>query len=131
MGRGKKQIQDVEVFSNRLNQLFETARRQDGKRFTQEEVVRGSKGTLSRVYLWKLRTGRAKNPSMRVVQALADSFGVSVDFFTCPEGGSDIDQSSRVDDPVVAQICEKYCQLDAQGRRVILNLADYLISLKA
>lgn len=123
-------MQDADIFTNRLNQLFQTSTRPDGKPFTQEEVVRGSNGALTRVYLWKLRTGRAKNPSMKVVQVIANFFGVSVDYFSYPEDRNNLDKMSSVDDPMVAQICEKYCQLDERGRRVILNLADYLLSLK-
>jgi len=68
---------------------------------------------------------------MRVVQALADFFGVSVDYFSAPDEQGKLGAERNLDDPLVAQICEKYSQLDEQGKRVILNLIDYLIKLKS
>ena len=121
-------MDDTGRFSARLNALFQTLMRPDGKQYSQQDVVDGCQDTITRVYLWKLRTGRATNPSMRVVQALADFFGVSVDYFASPD---DPGAERDVDDPMVAQICERYSQLDDQGRRVILNLVDYLIKLKS
>jgi transcriptional regulator with XRE-family HTH domain len=120
----------ADLFSARLNALFQASRRADGRRYTQEDVVRGCNGALTRVYLWKLRTGKAKNPSMRVVQALADFFGVSVDYFSTPGEWGEIGVERGADDPLVARMCEKYGQLDEQGKLVILNLVDYLLELK-
>jgi len=124
-------MDDTGKFSARLNALFETSTRPDGKHYIQQDVVDGCQGTITRVYLWKLRTGRARNPSMRVVQALADFFGVSVDYFSAPDHQGGLGAERNVDDPIIAQICEKCSQLDDQGRRVILNLIDYLIKLKS
>ena len=124
-------MDDTGKFSARLNALFETSTRPDGKQYSQQDVVDGCQGTITRVYLWKLRTGRARNPSMRVVQALADTFGVSVDYFSAPDEQGELGAERNVDDPMIAQIREKYSQLDDQGRRVILNLIDYLIKLKS
>ena len=124
-------MDDTGRFAARLNALFQTSTRPDGKHYSQQDVVEGCQGTITRVYLWKLRTGRARNPSMRVVQALADFFGVSVDYFSAPDEQGKLGAERNLDDPLVAQICEKYSQLDEQGKRVILNLIDYLIKLKS
>ena len=110
---------EANQFAFRLNALFQTSRGRDGIRYSQQDVVDGCKGMLTRVYLWKLRTGRAKNPSMRIVQALADFFGVSVNYFSAPVEKQPVDAEPRLDNPLIVEICEKYCLLDAQGRRVI------------
>lgn len=68
---------------------------------------------------------------MRVVQALADFFGVSVDYFSAPDEQGGLGTERNLDDPLVAQMCVKYSQLDDQGRRVILNLVDYLVKLRS
>ena len=77
-------------FSDKLNLLFERKTRRDGSRYSQEEVIRGTQGVLTRAYLWKLRTGRAKNPGFNIVQALADFFKVDLNYFRSdanqPEG---------------------------------------------
>lgn len=124
-------MDDTGRFSARLNALFQTSTHPDGRHYSQQDVVDGCQGTITRVYLWKLRTGRARNPSMRVVQALADFFGVSVDYFSAPDEQGGLGAERNLDDPLVAQMCVKYSQLDDQGRRVILNLVDYLVKLRS
>jgi transcriptional regulator with XRE-family HTH domain len=118
-------------FAAKLEHLFTTRLRIDGRRYTQDEVVQGCDGALTRVYLWKLRTGRATNPSMRVVQALADFFSVGVDYFSLSEDDTDTSGPPAVGDPIVRHMAEKFSQLDDRGRRVFLNLLDYVLSLKS
>ncbi len=47
--------------AEKLEKLFAEARKADGSIYTQAEVVEGTTGALRRVYLWKLRTGRASD----------------------------------------------------------------------
>jgi transcriptional regulator with XRE-family HTH domain len=72
-------------FAKKLNTLFETKTKPDGSKYTQEEVIQGTNGVLTRAYLWKLRTGRAKNPGFNIVQALADFFEVDINYFRVSE----------------------------------------------
>src|SRR5690554_1806584 len=72
-------------FAKKLNTLFETKTKPDGTKYTQEEVIQGTKGLLTRAYLWKLRTGRAKNPGFNIVQALANFFEVDINYFQATE----------------------------------------------
>jgi len=77
---------DTEIdFAKKLNTLFETKTKPDGSKYTQEEVIQGTNGVLTRAYLWKLRTGRAKNPGFNIVQALADFFDVDINYFRVSE----------------------------------------------
>ena len=59
-----------ENFSKKLNSLFEEKRKPDGSKYSQTEVIEGTKGVLTRVYLWKLRTGRASNPGYQIIKAI-------------------------------------------------------------
>jgi len=68
-------------FALRLKRLFEEKRKPDGKKYSQTEVLEGLQGVVTRVYLWKLRNGRAANPSYQVIRGLADFFGVSPGYF--------------------------------------------------
>src|SRR5258706_42082 len=70
-----------ENFAAKLNRLFKEKRKPDGTLYTQTEVVENTKGVLTRVYLWKLRTGRASNPGLQVIRALAEFFGVDPSYF--------------------------------------------------
>ena len=118
------------LLAERLAQLFETARKVDGSRYTQTEVVEGTHGVLTRVYLWKLRTGRATNPSFQIIKALADFFQVDANYFT--QGDAD-----EIGKPVIRPagrytqaIQERACQLDDKAQKAILDLMDYLLSIK-
>ena len=66
------------TLAEKLEQLFEEKRKPDGSKYTQTEVVEGTDGVLTRVYLWKLRTGRATNPGFHIIKAIADFFEVDI-----------------------------------------------------
>jgi transcriptional regulator with XRE-family HTH domain len=67
-------------FADRLNYLFETVR-PDGRKtpYSDREVAKGTGMTAT--YVGFLRSGERKNPTYRLVQALADFFSVSPLFF--------------------------------------------------
>jgi transcriptional regulator with XRE-family HTH domain len=67
-------------FAARLNHLFEEKRKPDGTRYARKEVLE-SAPMLTRVYLWRLQTGKVSKPSYGVVKALADFFGVDPSYF--------------------------------------------------
>ena len=110
-------------FSQQLNNLFATVTRPDGKSFTQEEVVQGCEGKLTRVYLWKLRSGQAKNPSFTIACALADFFGVSVASFQLP-GGRQEPLEQALQNPLVQQLYARATRLDNQALQAILHVID-------
>jgi transcriptional regulator with XRE-family HTH domain len=65
----------------KVDHLFLTVRRPDGRVYTYDEVEAGTGGRVSRSYVWKLRNGRNRNPSLDVIEALADFFGVPASYF--------------------------------------------------
>ena len=72
------------TFQERLNHLF------DSKRATYRDVVDGTGGIIREAYLWQLRTGRAINPSYKVIAALASYFNVKPGYFF----GEEVNSSS-------------------------------------
>jgi transcriptional regulator with XRE-family HTH domain len=122
---------DQVTLAERLEKLFDEVRKPDGKKYTQAEVVAGTQGVLTRVYLWKLRTGRAANPSFHVVQALAGFFGVDVDYFARSEADAAEEATRAPTGRYFAEICDRAARLDERGRKAILDLIDYLLSLQA
>src|SRR4030066_1847779 len=68
--------------ADKLEKLFDEVRKPDGSKYTQTEVVEGTNGVLTRVYLWKLRTGRATNPGFQIIKAIADFFDVDINYFS-------------------------------------------------
>ncbi|HEX5503966.1 MAG TPA: helix-turn-helix transcriptional regulator [Thermomicrobiales bacterium] len=80
----KKSSRSGEQFAGRLNDLFKRSH-PPGREFTNEEVSAGilqRKGVqITANYIGQLRSGRAKNPSLSVIEALADFFGAPPEYF--------------------------------------------------
>jgi transcriptional regulator with XRE-family HTH domain len=115
-------------FSSKLNHLFEENRKPDGTRYSQKEVIESAPGILSRVYLWRLRTGKASRPSYRVVKALADFFGVDPTYFF-PD-----DDLSTLDTPhsdLTQQIALRSAGLDEDGQRTVLMMIEAIKKSKS
>ncbi len=72
--------------ADRINYLFDTIRREDGKPYSNDEVAaemeaRGNGLTVSGAYLSLLRRGKRQNPTARHLEALAQFFSVDVAYF--------------------------------------------------
>jgi transcriptional regulator with XRE-family HTH domain len=83
--------------SGKIDHLFHTVRREDGREYTYDEVEQGTDLRVSRSYVWKLRHGRNSNPSLDVIEALSNFFGVEPEYFFVPKDGDD-DRSRRIAD---------------------------------
>jgi len=66
-------------FAERLNQLFEEKRKPNGTRYSRKEVLE-SIPALTRIYLWRLQTGKVARPAYEIVTALAEFFGVTPEY---------------------------------------------------
>lgn len=66
-------------FADRLNLAFRTVTKPDGSEYTQRELEVATGITPS--YIGRLRSGKADNPSLKVIQALAKFFNVQASFF--------------------------------------------------
>lgn len=80
-GERSRRTRSGDSLAERVDYLFVTVRRPDGREHTYDEVEAGTGGRVSRSYVWKLRKGRNRNPSLEVVDALAEFFGVPVGYF--------------------------------------------------
>jgi transcriptional regulator with XRE-family HTH domain len=72
------------VFAERLSQLFEHARRPDGKEWSALQVAKAVSATgvaTSHQYVSQLRSGERNNPRFVLVEALAAFFAVPVSYF--------------------------------------------------
>lgn len=71
--------------AHKINYLFETVRRPDGKSYSNEEVAEAitelGEATISGTYLWYLRRGDRDNPTKKHLEVLARFFGVSPAYF--------------------------------------------------
>ena len=76
------------AFAERLNLLFERAWLR-GEPMTNEDVERLTHGAVSANHVWRLRSGRNPNPGLGTLQALAEVFGVALDYFAGREDAGD------------------------------------------
>jgi transcriptional regulator with XRE-family HTH domain len=119
-----------EDFAAKLNRLFEEKRKPDGSPFTPSEVVESSKGVIARVYLWKLRTGRASNPSFHVVQALTSFFGVEPSYFFENKGRSPGATKGRKRDQWVDRVALRSSALDDDEKQAVLYMIESIAKSK-
>ena len=125
-------VNNESTLAEKLKRLFDEVRKPNGSKYSQTEVIEGTKGVLTRVYLWKLRTGRAMNPGFHVIKAISDFFGVEPSyFFETAEGESSTpDSSTKPDDEMVKKILLRSNKLDDAGRKAILDMIDYILSIQ-
>lgn len=114
--------------ADKLEKLFDEVRKPDGSKYTQTEVIEGTNGLLTRVYLWKLRTGRATNPGFQIIKAIADFFGVDTNYFS----ESDESASDKVDTKPAGKYFEEIqaraVKMDDKAQKAILDMMDYILS---
>lgn len=71
-------------FAFKLGKLFEHVRDADGLPYTGKRIAERANAlgyTLSDAYVSQLRSGKARTPSFRTVEAIARAFEVSVTYF--------------------------------------------------
>jgi transcriptional regulator with XRE-family HTH domain len=80
---------------------------------------------VSSTSLWKVRTGKTKNPSQRLLQALSQAFQVPVSFFfdenVSPESIKSY-QAQFQSEKMVEQIALRSAELDDEGKQAILDM---------
>ena len=113
-------------FAEKLNMLFEMKRKSDGSKYSQEDVIQGTNGVLTRAYLWKLRTGRAKNPGFNIVQALADFFDVNINYFRTDESQPEEIVEKSVRDELLEQMSLRASMHSDDTIKAIISMMDYI-----
>ena len=90
----------VPGLADRLNHLFSTVPRPDGKGYWTNEqaaaAVSAAGTAMSDAYIGQLRNGKRNNPSARNLAAIAELFAVPVDYFFNPELSAKIDADLRL-----------------------------------
>lgn len=113
-------------FTEKLNMLFEMKRKSDGSKYSQEDVIQGTNGVLTRAYLWKLRTGRAKNPGFTIVQALADFFDVNINYFRTDESQPEVIVEKSLRDELLEEMSLRASMHSDDTIKAIISMMDYI-----
>ncbi len=113
---------------DKIDYLFKTIRRPDGREYTYDEVERGTEGAVSRSYVWKLRHGRNRNPSLEVIEALGRFFDVPVTyFFAAGDKADDAREAAAIAglirNPGMRKLAEQAQGLSAEALAVLTEMA--------
>lgn len=111
----------MESFANKLEYLIT----QSG--ISPEEIARHI--GISRVALWKLRTGRVTNPGIDTVQALCKFFRIEANFFF--DIDPDATKASDVVDQYTQKIAMRTKDMDNGDKEFALGMLDYIRSYKS
>lgn len=114
--------------AEKLEKLFEEVRKPDGSKYTQTEVVEGTNGVLTRVYLWKLRKGHATNPGFHIIKALADFFGVDTNYFSQDEENPEDKEKRKPAGRYFEEIQTRAAKMDDKAQKAILDMMDFILS---
>ena len=115
------------TFGEKLDRLFEENRKPDGRQYSQKELVESAPGVLSRVYLWRLRTGRATRPSYLAVSAITNFFGVDAGYFFGSDNAEpkSVERNTTVDQKNLSRkIALRSAELDLEDQKTILFMIE-------
>lgn len=111
--------------NKRIDLLFQTITKPDGSQYSYRDVENLAGKVVSSTSLWKVRTGKTKNPSQRLLQALSQAFQVPVSFFfdenVSPESIKSY-QAQFQSEKMVEQIALRSAELDDEGKQAILDM---------
>ncbi len=79
MGAPGKNEEQAQFIGAKVDHLFRTITRPDGKPYTYEQVAAGTGLNFS--YLRKLRVGKVASPSRKVLERLTTFFGITPDYW--------------------------------------------------
>lgn len=116
--------------AEKLDHLFSTCRRTDGKQYTYDDVQKGTGGEVSHTYAWKLHKGHAANPGYQKLAALAEFFGVPITYFydeslESREYVGDLHLARALRQNGVQQIALRARGLDESAKKNILAMIEY------
>jgi transcriptional regulator with XRE-family HTH domain len=124
-----------ETFADRLNHLFEVVHPKDRGPYTNTEVAAALAEedppvSMSRVYLWQLRTGQRDNPTRQRVEALARFFGVPTNYFfdddTARKVGGELELLRQMRDSGVQQVAMRVAGLSPESLQTVLEVIDHV-----
>lgn len=120
------------AFAEKLNALIVQSwpdeRKRPGMRNIAQQIAEASGGSLSGTYLWSLSTGKANNPTVQQVEALARFFGVSPSYFFDDTIADELDADrqlvSMLRDRGVLNVALRTDGLSPRSVRAIVEMID-------
>jgi transcriptional regulator with XRE-family HTH domain len=124
--------------AQRLDRLFRTVHSPGEKEYSNDTVAEAIRAAgvprVSGSYLQQLRNGVKDNPSTRLLEALADFFGVKTKYFFEDEEEAQVDLGvavlTRLLEVDAFDIAARLADLSADSRELVRQLVDHLAQLK-
>ncbi|HID65163.1 MAG TPA: XRE family transcriptional regulator [Anaerolineae bacterium] len=114
--------------AERTDLLFRTITK-NGKEYSYREVENLAGGAVSSTTIWKVRTGKIRNPSQKTIRALSTAFQVPVAFFfdenVTQEDIPRYRQQYR-SEKMVEQITLRSYDLDDEGKQAVLDMINWV-----
>ncbi|MFI5804439.1 XRE family transcriptional regulator [Streptomyces sp. NPDC051561] len=122
------------TFRDRLNYLFDVVHPPNRGPYSNTEVVAlmAERGLdpISDVYLWKLRTGRSDNPTMRHFESLAKFFGVSPRYWFDDEIAErterDLELLVLMRDARIKNVLLRLSDVSEKGKEALIGMVDHV-----
>ena len=125
------------TFADKLNRLFAIIHPRERAEYSLEEVSRvlTERGVgISHTYIWQLRTGRRTNPSLQVIDALADFFAIPPAYFFDDAAARRIDAQLEVvaalQNAAVRQLALRAADLSPASLQSLADLVERLRQLE-
>lgn len=117
----------------RLNRLFEVSRQPHGSRWTlaaASSALTAAGVPVSDIYLGRLKSGEKANPSAQLLHAIAELFGVPLEYFFDEEKSRAVDKQlellSAVQDQRVRAILARSAGVSDGGLEAVLNVLNHV-----
>ena len=113
--------------------LFRTITKKDGKGYSYREIAERSGNAFSSTTVWKVRSGQIKNPTLKVLKGICKAFGIPISYYPnecASEENIPQYQAEQDHDQMLEQIALGVHQLDADGKRAILSIVNYILELQ-
>jgi transcriptional regulator with XRE-family HTH domain len=117
------------TFAARLNRLFDTLYPPGRGPYTSAEVLAALQATgitMSAPYLSQLRSGNRNHPSTATIEALADFFRVSPEYFTDDDYHQTLDNELILYEEAMRQLARRITGLSREARAELLRHIDGL-----
>lgn len=117
--------QNMKEFADRLNLAFRTITQDDGSEYAPEDIQAATNKAITASYIWRLRSGKADNPTIKVVKLLSDFFGVQPSFFL-----DDFKQDDAADS-LQNQVLMRSAGLTTADQQILLEMAKQIKRVRA
>jgi transcriptional regulator with XRE-family HTH domain len=123
-------VAEAGTLADRIDKLFKTIRRPNGREHSNEEVARAC--GFSKQYMGQLRRGESTNPTYQNLAALAAFFDVDVAYFFNSERAerirADLELAAAIRDANVSALALRAASLSPADREKVLAFMRSLVA---